>query len=120
MRLEQIVEPGCPGSFFERYGQSSTQSGEELQNGCGFRFQNGFDDYLTHRIQHCCADRCLVNVQPNILFTAHGECSFRRSSCATITTYSQRGALLNNAVTLVTPRPLPLSLDSGCSEGSPR
>jgi hypothetical protein len=64
MRLKQIVEPGRPGSFFERYRQSSAQSGKELQNGCGFRFQDGSHNYLSLGIHHRYRDRCLMNVQP--------------------------------------------------------
>src|SRR5258707_9749866 len=42
MRLEQIVEPSRPGAFFEGHRQSSTQSRQELQNGCGFGDQRCF------------------------------------------------------------------------------
>src|SRR6266481_339990 len=81
MRLEQIVEPGRPGAFFEGHGQSSTQSRQELQNGCGFGFQDGFHDYLALRIHHRYADRCLMNVEPNILFTVHKGAPFPRWWC---------------------------------------
>src|SRR5947207_10122658 len=76
MRLEQIVEPGRPGAFFEGHGQSSTQSCKELQNGSGFGFQDGFHDYLALSIHHRYADGCLMHVQPNILFTAHKGAPF--------------------------------------------
>src|ERR1700737_350068 len=81
MRLEQIVEPSRPGAFFEGHGQSSTQSRQELQNGCGFGFQDGFHDYLALRIHHRYADRCLMNVEPNILFTVHKGAPFPRWWC---------------------------------------
>src|SRR6266478_2664406 len=81
MRLEQIVEPSRPGAFFEGRGQSSTQSRQELQNGCGFGFQDGFHDYLALRIHHRYADRCLMNVEPNILFTVHKGAPFPRWWC---------------------------------------
>src|SRR6266702_7656718 len=56
MRLEQIVEPGRPGAFFEGHGQSSTQSRQGLQNGGGFGFQDRFHDYLALSIHHRYAD----------------------------------------------------------------
>src|SRR5229473_5868992 len=31
MRLEQVVEPGCPGAFLEGHKQTAAQSSEELQ-----------------------------------------------------------------------------------------
>src|SRR5437773_8863859 len=76
MRLEQIVEPGRPGAFFEGHRQSAAQSCKELQNGCGFGFQDGFHDYLALSIHHRYGDGCLMNVQPNILFTVHKGAPF--------------------------------------------
>src|SRR6267154_2329452 len=70
MRLEQIVEPGRPGAFFEGHRQSSTQSRQELQNGGGFGLQDGLHDYLASAIHHRDRDGCLMHVEPNILFTA--------------------------------------------------
>src|SRR5438132_14366506 len=101
MRLEQIVEPGSPRAFFESDPQSSAQSREELQDGCCLRFQDGFHDNLALGIHHRHGDRCLMNIEPNILFTDHSGCYFRRWSCATITTYSQ-GAPFYNAISTVT------------------
>ena len=46
MRFEQVVEPGCPGAFFEGHEQAAAQSREELQKGRGFGFQDGFHDEL--------------------------------------------------------------------------
>src|SRR5947207_10670738 len=71
MRLEQIVEPGSPRAFFESDPQSSAQSREELQDGCCLRFQDGFHDNLALGIHHRHGDRCLMNIEPNILFTDH-------------------------------------------------
>ena len=78
MRFEQVVEPGCPGAFFEGHEQAAAQSREELQKGRGFGFQDGFHDDLALEIHHRDRNRCLMNVEPNILFTAHRGCSFRR------------------------------------------
>src|SRR6266852_4378075 len=76
MRLEQIVEPGSPSSFFESHRQSSAQSRKEFQNGYGFRFQDRFHDYLALGIHHRYGDRCLMNVEPNILFAVHEGAPF--------------------------------------------
>src|SRR6266567_5392176 len=76
MRLEQIVEPGSPSSFFESDRQSSAQSGKEFQNGCGFRFQDRFHDYLALGIHHRYRDRCLMNIETNILFAVHEGAPF--------------------------------------------
>src|SRR5260370_41465101 len=77
MRLEQIVEPGRPGAFFEGHGQSSTQSRQELQNGGGFGFQDGFHDYLALSIHHRYRDGCLMNVEPNTMWPS-GLCREER------------------------------------------
>ena len=71
MRLEQIVEPGSPSSFFESHRQSPAQFRKEFQNGYGFRFQDRFHDYLALGIHYRYEDRCLMNVEPNILFAVH-------------------------------------------------
>jgi hypothetical protein len=43
----------------------------QLQNGGCFRFQDGFRDYLAPGIHHRYRDRCLMNVEPNILFAVY-------------------------------------------------
>ena len=52
LRLEQIIEPGCPGAFFEGYEQAAAQSRQKLQKGRGFCFQDGFHDDLALGIHH--------------------------------------------------------------------
>src|SRR5215471_17509528 len=52
VRLEQVVKPGCPGTFLEGYEQAATQSSEELQKRRGFGFQDGFHDNFALRIRH--------------------------------------------------------------------
>src|SRR5215472_8206821 len=49
MRLEQVVEPGCPSAFLEGHEQAATQSTEELQKSRGFGFQDGFHDNFALR-----------------------------------------------------------------------
>jgi hypothetical protein len=52
MRLEQVVEPGCPGAFLEGHEQAAAQSTEELQKRRGFGFQDGFHDNFALGIHH--------------------------------------------------------------------
>src|SRR5215469_6681600 len=49
-RSQQIVEPASRGSFLESNGQRSAQSGEKLQDGGGFRFQDAFHAQLARLI----------------------------------------------------------------------
>jgi hypothetical protein len=39
---QRALARGRPGAFFEGHGQSSTQSRQELKNGCEFGFPDGF------------------------------------------------------------------------------
>ena len=51
----------------------------KLENRFGFRFQDRFHGQLAGRIQNGHRDRCLVNIQPNILGVIHeGAPSGRR------------------------------------------
>jgi len=52
MRLEQIVEPGGRGAFFEGHEQAAAQSSEELQKRRGFGFQDGLHDNFALGIHH--------------------------------------------------------------------
>src|ERR1700680_2896601 len=75
-RVEQIVQPGGPGSFLEGHRQSSAQARKELKNGRRFGLEDGFHDQLTGGIPHRDHDGCLMNVEPNILFTVHKGAPF--------------------------------------------
>ena len=46
MRLEQVVQPSRPGSFFKGHKQASAQPLNELQNRCRF----GLDDRLHYQL----------------------------------------------------------------------
>src|SRR5206468_1994204 len=59
------------GPFLEGHPHRSPQSRKELKNRRRFRLQDGFHYQLATRIHHCDRDRCLMNIQPNILFTVH-------------------------------------------------
>jgi len=67
MRFEQIVQPGGAGSFFQGHLQTTAHSVEKLQNRCRFGFEDGFHHQLASRVQHGRRDRCLMNIEPNIL-----------------------------------------------------
>jgi hypothetical protein len=47
--------------------QTSAKSGDQPQNGRCFRVDDGFNQELLGRVQNHCRNRCLVNVQPNML-----------------------------------------------------
>jgi hypothetical protein len=40
---------------------------DQLQNGCCFRLDGGLHRQMTGEIHNYHGDRCLVNIQPNIL-----------------------------------------------------
>ena len=79
MWLEQIVQPRGTGPFFKGHVQASAQPVNKLQNRCRFRLEDRFHHQLAGGIQNRSRDRCLVNIQPNILGVIHeGAPSCRR------------------------------------------
>ena len=94
MRLEQVVQPGGTGSFFKGDVQVSAQPLDELQNGCRFRFDDGFHQQLAGGIQDRDRDRCLVNVQANILVSIHGALLLVSTGGGNTENLPPRGALL--------------------------
>jgi hypothetical protein len=71
MRLEQVVQPGRAGPFFQAHLHASSQSLNELQDGRRFRLQDALHQQMPTRIQNRCGDRCLVHIQTNILGVIH-------------------------------------------------
>lgn len=69
------------GGRFEQTFQIVVVIFVQTANGCRFAFQDGFHDYLALRIHHRYAHRCLMIVQPNILFTVYKCAPFRRCWC---------------------------------------
>jgi hypothetical protein len=47
--------------------QTAAQAANKLENRFGFRFEDSFHHQLAGSIQNGRGDRCLVNIQPNIL-----------------------------------------------------
>ena len=76
--LEQVVQPGRAGAFFEGHMQTAAQTVDKLQKGCRFRFEDGLHHQLAGGIHNCRRDRCLMNIQPNILGIIHEGAPFRR------------------------------------------
>src|SRR5260370_32759444 len=81
VRLEQVVQPGRAGAFFEGHMQAATQAVDKLQNGSRFRLEDGLHHQLAGGILNRCGDRCLMNIQPNILSVIHEGAPFCRSRC---------------------------------------
>jgi len=52
MGLEQIVQPGGAGAFFEAHMQAAAQTVDKLENGCRFRFEDGLHHQLAGGIQN--------------------------------------------------------------------
>ncbi len=69
--LEQIVQPGRASPFFQGHVQTAAQTVNKLEDGARFRFQDSFHHQLTGRVQNRRRDRCLMNIQPNILGVIH-------------------------------------------------
>ena len=75
LRLQQIVQPGRPGSFFPGHVQLAPQTVDKLQNAAGFGFDDGFHDQLPTAIQDGDDNRFLVYIHADILDVAtHCSC----------------------------------------------
>src|SRR5467141_803040 len=61
--------------------QAAAQTVDKLRNGCRFRFEDGLHHQLAGGIQNCRRDRCLMNIQPNILGIIHEGAPFCRRRC---------------------------------------
>src|SRR5258708_9129919 len=71
MRLQQVIQPGCPGSFFEGDMQISAQTVDELQNRVRFRLDNALHHDLALSVPYRNRNRLLVNIHPDILRVQH-------------------------------------------------
>ena len=71
MWLHQVVQPGCPGAFFEGNAQISAQPSEELHKGAGL----GLDDTLHHdfadRVPHGNRNTFRVHIHTDIFNAGH-------------------------------------------------
>src|ERR1700676_4515583 len=93
-RLQQVVQPGGPGSFFKRHLQVSAQPIDKLQNHAGFRLDHAFPHDLSCTIPHRNRNAFLVDIHTDILFAIHRGRSFLVGIVLPPKPYSKRGALL--------------------------
>jgi hypothetical protein len=94
VRLQQIVQPRRAGSFLKGYVQSSGQPVQKLQNRRGFRLDDRLHHQMAGAIQNHHRDRCLVNIQSNILGVIQHEGAPSVGVDANNQNLLQRGALL--------------------------
>jgi hypothetical protein len=50
VRLEQIVQPSGPGSFFRGQAQTAAQTANKLKNRLRFRFENGLHHQIPDQV----------------------------------------------------------------------
>src|SRR5215831_5675925 len=79
---------------FEGDRQTAAQSCKELENGRSLRLQDAFHNQLASWIHHGDGDRCLMNIEADILFTGHKGAPSCRSMVLALINLLQRGALL--------------------------
>src|SRR5260370_25300761 len=93
MRLQQVVQPGRPGSFFEGHVHISTQPVDELQKHAPFGLDDAFHYEFSNSIHHCDRNTFLVHVHADIFSNRHKGCSFLERLSYALQTYSKRGRL---------------------------
>ena len=67
VRLQQVVQPGGPGSFFKRDLQISAQPIDKLQNHARFGLDHAFHHDLSGTIHHRNRNAFLVHIHADIL-----------------------------------------------------
>src|ERR1700722_13399680 len=95
MRLEEIVQPCRAGAFLTRYMQASAQTVNKVQNRRCLCLEDRFHQNLAGRIENYSRDRCLMNIQPNILSVVHGGAPFRVGLGANDQNLPQRAPFYN-------------------------
>jgi len=71
VQFQQVVQPGGPGSFFQRDVQVSAQAIDKPQNHAGFRLDYTFHYDLSCIIYHRNRNAFLVRIHADILFAIH-------------------------------------------------
>src|SRR5271169_746034 len=92
--LQQVKQPGGPGSFFKSDMQVPAQPFHKLKNGGRLRFDDRLHNYLPSGIHHRDGNRFFVHVQADILDAVHIRVSLSVEFCLTTQKLPQRGALL--------------------------
>ena len=76
VRLQQVVQPGGPSSFFKRDVQVPAQPAHKLQNHAGFRFDDTFHHDLSGSIHDRARNAFLVDIHADIFGASHKGCPF--------------------------------------------
>jgi hypothetical protein len=74
--LQQVVQPGRPGSFFERDAQISAQPVDELQDGARLGLDDAFHHHLAEGVPHGYRNTFRVHIHTDIFSAGHKRCSF--------------------------------------------
>src|SRR6266478_2422748 len=91
MRLQQVVQPGGPGSFFKGDLQLSTQPVDKVQNDVRFGLDHAFHHDLSSIVTNRNRNTFLVHIHADIFSASHKGCSFLEELSSTLKTYSKRG-----------------------------
>src|SRR6266478_5603615 len=91
MRLQQVVQPGGPGSFFKGDLQLSTQPVDKVQNDVRFGLHHAFHHDLSSIVTNRNRNTFLVHIHADIFSASHKGCSFLEELSSTLKTYSKRG-----------------------------
>ena len=65
------LETIFPASLLKDHVQATAEAAEKLENRFRLRFENGLHHQVTAGIANRRGDRCLVNIEPNILGVVH-------------------------------------------------
>jgi len=94
MGLQQVVQPGSPGSFLQRDVHVSAQPLDKLQNHARFRLDDTFHHDLPGIIPDGNRNAFLVYIHADIFGAGHKGCSFLEELSSALKTYSKGGTLL--------------------------
>src|ERR1700674_4176507 len=91
MRLQQVVQPGRPGSFFKGHVQLSTQPVEKVQKDVCFGLDHAFHHDLPDIIPDGNRNTFLVHIHADILRASHKQgVPFWKGSSRTLKTLLQK------------------------------
>ena len=95
MRLQQVAQPGGPGSFFKGDLQLSTQPVDKVQKDVRFGLDHAFPDDLSSSIPDRNRNTLLVHIHADIFSASHIRVFLSGGVRAEHSNpYSQRGTLL--------------------------
>ena len=94
MGLQQVVQPGGPGSFFKRDMHVSAQPIDKLQDRARFRLDDAFHHDLAGSIPDRDRNTFLVHVHADIFSASHKRVFLSGRLRQALKPYSRRGTLL--------------------------